>query len=74
MPVQSLALLSGLRIHCRSELWCRSQTAIQPLSWKPPQAEGVALKSKKKKKKKKKKKERETERETERDKDRARDM
>ena len=26
MWVQSLASLSGLRIHCRHELWCKSRT------------------------------------------------
>ena len=64
--VQSLALLSGLRIwHCR-ELWCRLQTRLgscvavaQPavvaliglLAWELPYAAGTALKSQKKKKK-----------------------
>ena len=28
MQVQSLASLSGLRIHCYRELWCRSQKWI----------------------------------------------
>ena len=28
MRVRSLALLSGLRIWCWSELWCRSQTQL----------------------------------------------
>ena len=35
MQVQSLASLSGLRIQCCCELWCRSAAAspIQPLVW-----------------------------------------
>ena len=34
MQVQSLALLSGLRIWCCSELWCRSPTWLDPaLLW-----------------------------------------
>ena len=68
--VQSLALLSGLRIwHC-CELWCRSQTRlgsrvavalakatapIQPLAWEPPYATGAALEKAKRQKEKKKK-------------------
>ena len=55
--VQSLALLSGLRIrHCR-ELRCRLGSGvavdlvIRPLAWEPPYVTGVALKRKKKKKK-----------------------
>ena len=48
--VQSLALLSGLRIwHC-CELWCRpvATAPIGPLAWEPPYAAGVALEEKKK--------------------------
>ena len=30
MWVQSLALLSGLKIQCCGELWCRSQTQLRP--------------------------------------------
>ena len=53
LQVQSLALLSGLRIgHCH-ELWCRSQTQlrsrvavamalIRPLAWEPPYVTAVA--------------------------------
>ena len=49
--VQSLALLSGLRIlHC-PELWRRPAAAspIGPLAWEPPYAVDVALKRQKKK-------------------------
>ena len=59
--VQSLALLSRLRIqHCH-ELWCRSKTQlalwcrpeavapIWPLAWEPPYAAGMALKRQKNK-------------------------
>ena len=44
--VQSLALLSGLRIQRCLELWCRLVAAalIQPLAWEPPYALGAALK------------------------------
>ena len=56
MGVQSLARLSVLRIQYCHELWCRSETLlgscvalavapIQPLSWDPPYATGIALKS-----------------------------
>ena len=48
MWVQSLALLSRLRIwHCR-DLWCRPAAVapIRPLAWEPPYAVGVALKNK----------------------------
>ena len=56
--VQSVALLSGLRIWCCRELWCRVQTwlgsvvavavaaviaPIQPLAWEPSYAVGAAL-------------------------------
>ena len=53
--VQSLALLSGSRIQCCSELWCRmAATALTgPIAWEPPNASGVALKSKKQNKTKK---------------------
>ena len=64
LQVQSLALLSRLRIrHCH-ELWCRSQTwgsdpallwcklaavaPILPLAWETPYAVSATLKSKKK--------------------------
>ena len=66
VQVQSLALVSGLRIWCCHELWYRSQmwlgsdvamavaghrpgttAPIQPLSWEPPYAVGVALKRQK---------------------------
>ena len=62
MQVLSLALLSGLRVWCCHELWCRSQiwlgscvlwyrpaavAPIQPLTWELPYAVGVALKKKK---------------------------
>ena len=53
LRVQSLALLSGLRIQRYFELWFGSQVAavapIQPLAWEPPFATGAALKKKKKK-------------------------
>ena len=57
MWVQSLALLSGLRIPCCCELWCRSAATapIRPLAWEPPYAEGVDLEKAKHQKKKKKK-------------------
>ena len=54
--VQSLALLSGLRIRHCSELQCRLGSGvavalvIRPLAWEPPYVTGVALKRKKKKK------------------------
>ena len=67
--VRSLALLSGLRIHCCGELWCRSQmwlwshvavavatALIGPLAWEPPHAADAALKRQKTKNKEKKKK------------------
>ena len=57
--VQSLALLSGLRIHCCLELWCRSQmwlgshvavavAGIRSPAWELPYALGETLKRKKK--------------------------
>ena len=51
MWVQSLALLSGLRIQRCRELWCRPAAIapIQPLAWELPCAANVALKGKKKK-------------------------
>ena len=54
MQVQSLALLSGLRIRCCHEPWCRSAAVapIQPLAWELPYAAGMALKSKTNKQKK----------------------
>ena len=69
MQVQPLALLSGIRIWCCHEVWCRLQirlgsgiavavavaaaVLIQPPAWEPPCATGVAIKGKKAKKKKK---------------------
>ena len=65
MQVRSLASLSGLRIRCCRELWCRWQTQlgsgvgwaamapIRPLAWEHPCAASVALKRQKDKKKKK---------------------
>ena len=53
LHIRSLASLSGLRIgHC-CELCCRSAATalIRPLAWKPPHAEGVALKRQKTKNK-----------------------
>ena len=46
----SLASLSGLRIWCYHELWCRlaAVAPIGPLAWEPPCAMGAALKSRKK--------------------------
>ena len=67
MQVPSLAFLSGLRIQCGRELWCRSQmwldpmwlwhrpaatTLIQPLVLELPYAMGVVLKNKTKQKQK----------------------
>ena len=63
--VRSLALLSGLRIRCCHELWCRSQTRlgfgiavalaatapIRPLAWEPPYATEAALEKAKRQKK-----------------------
>ena len=48
--VRSLPSLSGLRIWCCCELWCRlaAVALIQPLAWEPPCDTSVALKSKKK--------------------------
>jgi len=62
--VQSLAFLSGLRIQCCRELWCRSQmwlgsgvavavvwaaaAPIWSLAWEPPYAAGAALKRQRK--------------------------
>ena len=46
MQVQSLVLLSGLKIwHCH-ELWCRlaAVALIGPLAWESPYAIGAALK------------------------------
>ena len=49
--VRSLVSLSGLRIRCCHELWCRlaATARIRPLVWELPYAEGLALKRKKKK-------------------------
>ena len=51
MQVPSLALLSGLRIWCCRELWCRlaATVPIQPLAWELPYTADVAVKKKKKK-------------------------
>ena len=53
IQVQSLASLSGLRIHCLLWLWHRPAAAavIQPLAQELQYAAGVAIKRKKKKKK-----------------------
>ena len=64
MKIQSLALLSGLRIWC-PELWCRrgsdvallwcrqaATAPVRPLAWELLYAAGAALKTKKKEKKK----------------------
>ena len=59
LQVQSLALLSGLRIWCCPELWCRSQTwlgsdvalaiaPIQPPAWELPYVKSADVKKKKK--------------------------
>ena len=58
MWVQSLALLSGLRIQCCYELWCTPVAAvlIHPLAQELPYAAaGVTIKSKKTNKQTKKK-------------------
>jgi len=41
-----LVSLSGLRIWCCCELWCRPAAValIQPLAWEPPYGVGMALK------------------------------
>ena len=54
LPVWSLAFLSGLRIQCCCELWCRPAATApnRPLAWEPSCALGVALKGQKTKKKK----------------------
>ena len=46
MQVWFLGLLSGLRICCCCELWCRSVATalILPLAWEPPYSEGTVLK------------------------------
>ena len=51
--VRSLALVSGLRIWCCCELWCRLAAAarIQHIACELPYAMDAALKSQKKKKK-----------------------
>ena len=72
VAVQSLALLTGLRIRCCHELWRILQTQlgsvlwpwhrpaatawIRPLAWESSYATGVALEKAKRLKKKKKKK------------------
>ena len=62
LQVRSLASLSGIRIWCCLELWCRSQkqlrsgiaeaaaTPIRPLTWELSSAAGAALKRQRKKK------------------------
>ena len=72
LHVQSLALLSGLRIqHCVSctvsrlrgsdpvwlWLWLAVVAPIRPLAWEPPYAVGMTLKRQKDQKKRKKEKE-----------------
>ena len=49
LQVQSLALLSGLRIQRCCELWCRPAAVApsRPLAWEPPYAVGAALKKQK---------------------------
>ena len=49
LQVRSLASLSGLRIWCCRELWCRpaAATPIRPLAWETPYATGAALKRQK---------------------------
>ena len=70
MWVWPLTLLSGVRIQCCHELWCRSRGSnlvwmwlwrkpaaaalIQPLAWGLPYARGVALKRQKERKKERK--------------------
>ena len=51
MWVQSLALLSGLRIWRCCELWSRlaASAPTQPLAWELPYATGVVIKRKNKK-------------------------
>ena len=48
----SIPGLSGLRIQCCRELWCRlvAIAPTGPLAWEPPYAVDVALKRQKKKK------------------------
>ena len=50
LQVQSLALLSRLRIWNYHELWHRpaATAPIRPLAWEPPYAAGAALKRQKK--------------------------
>ena len=52
MRAQSPALLSGLRIRCCCELWCRPAAValIGPLAWEPLYTTGAALKRHKKSK------------------------
>ena len=52
LQVQSLALLSRLRIQCCRELWCRLAAAalIRPLAWESPYAVGAALEKAKRQK------------------------
>ena len=52
MQIQSLALLSGLRIrYCHMQMWLGSRIAIapiRPLAWELPYAMGASLKREKK--------------------------
>ena len=52
LRIRSLASLSGLRMRCCHELWCRlaAVAPIRPLAWKPPYATGATPKEEKKKK------------------------
>ena len=54
LQVQSLALLSRLRIWCCHKLWLRLEAAplFRPLARELPYAAGVAIKRKKKERKK----------------------
>ena len=56
--VPFLASLSGTRIQCCCELWCRlaAVTLIGPLAWELPYAADAALKGKKQGKRKNKRK------------------
>jgi len=49
--VQSLASLSGLRIQCCCELWCRlaATAPTRPLAWELPYVAGAVLKRQKNK-------------------------
>ena len=80
LQVQSLASISGLRIQCCCELWCRlaATAPIRPLAWELPYATGVAQEKAKRKKererkRKKRKKEGRKERKREREKERKKE-